>query len=175
MVEGWKIGVLGCVLGVGGGLAASRWWLNVPAAAKAPSPVALESAEQPESTGSRPMPLTANLSADDKAELHALIREELGRAHADAATAVAPDPAGSETPVQKELVEMTSEQLPKFDRGRAQVTAAVARGTWSAEERDRLHEELASLPGAVQINIAGPLIAAINRQQVTYVGEGPPF
>ncbi len=54
-------------------------------------------------------------------------------------------------------------------------TSLQPKGTWTGADRDDRHQRIASLPGELQLELARPLVAAINREQIRFEGDGPPF
>ena len=124
--------------------------------------------------------VTARLSAEDKAELLALIREEQrsvvpGQSGATLAPERPANGVGDEQVDAEDAFDLTDEQIAQYDRASRMVRTAVAGGAWSARDRDQLRETMGHLPHEVWEEITKPLIVAINRDQVRFEGHGPPL
>jgi hypothetical protein len=162
-------GAGGLLLGLG--LAAfSGAWRAEPR----PVPSAAHKDERPASQGSAP--LVASLSETDKLRLQALVREELRALPALQAvpSGTAPEADAPGKPASA-IEDMNEEQISAYEQGRTIVDAALAKGTWTDSDRDDLHRRIATLPGELRVELARPLVAAINREQVRFEGDGPPF
>ena len=123
--------------------------------------------------------VTTSLSAGDKLALRALIREEFrslsaehprGDEHGEAAAQ-----ARARDPGERDVDELTSEQKAAYNESRAMVDSAVKGGIWTDADRDKLHQAMQALPGSLRVDLARPLVAAMNADRVRYVGDGPPF
>jgi hypothetical protein len=139
-----------------------------------PVPSTAHKDDQPVSQGSEP--LVAQLSETDKLRLQALVREELRALPAlQAAPSGAPSAPDAPTKPASAIEDMNEEQASAYEQGRTLVDAALAKGIWTEADRDDLHRRIATLPGELRVEIARPLIAALNREQIRFEGDGPAF
>lgn len=162
-------GAMGLLVGLGLAAFNGAW-----RAGSRPVPSATHNDERPVSQGSTPV--VAHLSETDRLRLQALVREELRALPAlQAAPSAAPPGADEPAKPAGAVEDMNEAQISAYEQGRAIVDTALAKGTWTDTERDDLHRRIASLPGELRIEIARPLVAAINREQIRFEGDGPPF
>jgi hypothetical protein len=113
-------------------------------------------------------PSTARLGDDDKAALRALLREELAAQHLAAARDTASAP-----PEESPMANLSHEQLKSYDEARSAVDDAIARGVWTSDSRADLRGTTASLPAQARVEIAQPLVVAVNSGKVHFEGHGP--
>lgn len=115
------------------------------------------------------------LAEADRVMLRNLIREEIRASLADQRTATAD---ASESPAADGLrtaERLTGPQRKACDEAQAMVDRAVAHGSWSGDDRERLRQSMTDIPGDLQLGIVRPLIVAVNAGQVRFTGRGPVF
>jgi hypothetical protein len=171
-----KIAVLASVIGLAAGIGIG---VHVAQGKGSNTPVSVSS-EPPVHAGAGVATPQQGLSAQDREALRELIRSELANGKADAALTAPPRVQAEQAPAPApdaadEAAQLSDQQLQTFDAARSLVDAALARRTWTAADREQLHAHIGSLPPRLQIDVARPIIAAINRDQVRFDGDGPPF
>lgn len=176
MAAATKIAVVASVIGLAAGIGIG---VHVAQGKGSSAPVSVPSKPPARAEGGLAA-TQQGLSAQDREALRDLIRSEIASLKVDAPPTTQPrvpaEQAAAPTPdVADDVAQLSDQQLQTFDAGRSLVDAALARRTWTAADREQLHARVASLPPRLQIDVARPIVAAINRDQVRFDGDGPPF
>ena len=161
------VGVACTILGLGAGVAITR--RPAPEHARRGA----VPAEAPSSSVVVVSPTTARLDDADKQALRAIVREELAAERAAIAPAVSATEATATDDAPK--WQLSSGEMKIYDGVRASIDDAVARGTWSAEDRASLRPQIAQLPAEARVEAMRPLIVAVNEGKIHFSGRGPLF
>jgi hypothetical protein len=151
---------VGVLLGVGG-----MWLLGQPGDAAQPA-----AARATSGPGDRAAPIRLETTAGARAgEIRTLVAEEVRAALREHA---ASGPAAGNTPSpEREAQEPTA----AFEPARTQVATRIARGAWTATDRDWMRSTLGMVNDAERTELMGQVIAAANRGAIRVELEGPLF
>ena len=158
------VGPACAILGLGAGVALTRH----PAPPRATA-AAAAATDAPSREVIALGPTTARLDDDDKRALRAIVREELAAERAAAAASASAKP----TTADDATWQLSNDAMKIYDGVRARVDDAIARGTWSNEDRADLRPQLAQLPAEARIEAMRPLVIAVNQGRVHFAGRGP--
>ncbi len=111
----------------------------------------------------------AQLSPAQMEEMRTLIREEIR------AVQQQPAPNQSAGTADDAPSPLTAEQKSAQASGVELVNKLLAAGKWTTKNRDTLRKQIRTLPPMVQIEVARPLIVALNGDKAKYEGDGPAF
>jgi hypothetical protein len=101
-----------------------------------------------------------------------MIREELRAALA------APD-GGSRTepssPENSENEVMSDDAIRAYDQARATIDDALARGSWTDDDRAQFRDRIALLPKERRLELMQAVVLAVNEKKFQFVGHGSPI
>jgi len=159
------VGPACAILGLGAGIALTRH----PAPARATAAAAAATDTPPSREVVAFVPTRARLDDEEKQTLRTIVREELAaeRAAASASPSAKPATAADAT------WQLSSDAMKVYDDVRVRVDDAIARRTWSNEDRAALRPQLAQLPPEARIEAMRPLLIAVNQGKVNFTGHGP--
>ena len=143
-----------------------------------PTPRVAQAASEPAAPAPAPIvlsPTTARLDGDDRATMHALLEEMKAQRVMHAAPA-APGASAAVQPPKPDVAALVAglepEQRVVYDSVKKRVSDGITRGTWGNDDRTSMRLQLHSVPVALWPSIMGPLIFAVNHQQMHVDGPG---
>jgi hypothetical protein len=161
-----RVGALCVAVGAAGVLLGARAFGTTAAPHGTPQPPVTAAPAQPS-------PVTAYLDDGDRAALRAL-HDELSAARAPTKASPGP-PLPSPADAPRETAPTSPEALRALDRVRTSVDDGLARGQWTAEDRDRVRADARLLPAETLLETMAPLIVAANGGRVHVAVRGRLF
>jgi len=115
--------------------------------------------------------------AMSRAELAAVVREELARERAAGGHAGAAAPGAGDAPqtADEARESMSAEEVDHAERAGTVVDAALARGAWTEADKLALWNDLGRVPAPVQVEILSKLGTALNAGQLRLETDGMPL
>jgi hypothetical protein len=160
-------------LGAAGATAFARALSAAPAASVASTP------PPPHASSVAPSPTfvvastTAHLGEEDRAELRAMIRDELARERSTSESGGDDGSGKDETRASKPA--LSEAQREALDHVRAEVDRGVATGAWTPADRASLRASLDALPVEMWSEAVRPLFMAANAGKLRIESHGPLF
>ncbi len=115
------------------------------------------------------------MTEEEKTELRRIVREEVRAAQSAQAREEATD-SGRPLPPEATSPAMSDDAIHAYDRAQGVIDDALARGSWTADDRSRFRANLAALPAERQVELERAVVIALNKRKMQFAaGHGPPF